>query len=128
MPMPDAAAGAKVTQLAVGEMGTASLHEDGSVWLWGMARYFVPTRLPIGEGQIAGAIESISVRARSFVVVVVVVVLIHHQHLPLRVIIVIIMTINDCSAGRLAHRPPHRLRRSLHLRQGHAALLAQGTW
>ena len=59
--MPEAAGGAKATQLSIGEMATASLHEDGSVWLWGMARYFVPTRLPIAEGQIAGEIASISV-------------------------------------------------------------------
>ena len=37
---------APVSRLACGELGTATLHADGSVYAWGMGRFFEPTRVP----------------------------------------------------------------------------------
>ena len=51
--MPEEAGGSPVVKVAVGEMGTAALLEDGSVWLWGMSRYFTPTRLPLALYEVS---------------------------------------------------------------------------
>ncbi|KAL1528829.1 hypothetical protein AB1Y20_010156 [Prymnesium parvum] len=62
-PVPMPAEAAKAVKLAVGEMGCVSLLEDQSIWMWGMARYFIPTRLPVGEVQIGAKIVDVQMGA-----------------------------------------------------------------
>ena len=52
VPMPEAES-ARVVQFACGEQGSVAVLEDQSVWLWGMRRYFEPTRLPNAPGQVS---------------------------------------------------------------------------
>ena len=42
--------------LAAGEQATAALMADGSVYMWGMQRYFVPTRAFTAEAYGGGAV------------------------------------------------------------------------
>ena len=51
-----------VVKLSCGELGTAALLENGEVYIWGMGRFFIPTRVNGIEG-IDGAIADISVGA-----------------------------------------------------------------
>mmetsp|Transcript_2444 Transcript_2444/g.5129 ORF Transcript_2444/g.5129 Transcript_2444/m.5129 type:complete len:396 (-) Transcript_2444:289-1476(-) len=53
VPLPDGSA--RVTLASCGELGTAVLLEDGSVFVWGMRRYFEPTRVP-GTSTIDGSV------------------------------------------------------------------------
>uniref|UniRef100_A0A7S3BM21 RCC1-like domain-containing protein n=1 Tax=Haptolina ericina TaxID=156174 RepID=A0A7S3BM21_9EUKA len=46
VPLAEEAAGKRAVKLAAGETGCAVLMDDDSIYLWGMQRYFVPTRLP----------------------------------------------------------------------------------
>jgi len=55
VPLPDEVGGAKVTILATGETGCVALLEDDSLWYWGMARHFMPTRLPMTSGVEIGS-------------------------------------------------------------------------
>lgn len=49
VPLPEGAG--RVVDVACGELGTAVLLEDDSVWMWGMRRYFEPTLLPGSGGR-----------------------------------------------------------------------------
>lgn len=53
---------ATVTMLAGGELGTAALMSDGTVYAMGMGRFFEPTKLPGAEG-VDGTIVDMQVGA-----------------------------------------------------------------
>ena len=50
----DFADGAPVASVGVGETSTIALMADGDVWLWGMRRYYEPTRLSVGRELLDG--------------------------------------------------------------------------
>ena len=52
----------RATRFACGEMGTAALLEDGSVYVWGMQRFFDPTLVP-GSREIGLSVVDMQVRA-----------------------------------------------------------------
>jgi len=54
---------ARVVDVACGELGTAVLLEDDSVWLWGMRRFFEVTKIP-GTGPSSGAEQGIKVEGK----------------------------------------------------------------
>jgi len=66
--MPEEAGVAKAVHMAVGEQGCAVLLDDSSIWLWGMGRYFVPTRLPLDGATIDGPIADVQMGGSHLVV------------------------------------------------------------
>jgi len=49
--------------LSLGELGTAAIDEDGQIYVWGMGRFFEPTRVPEVKDKIEGGIVDLQVGA-----------------------------------------------------------------
>ena len=54
---------ATVTKLSCGELGTAALLSDGTIYVWGMGRFFEPTKLPGVVESVDGTVVDLQVGA-----------------------------------------------------------------